>query len=315
MKALMYHYVQTAPDGMPHFRYLHLDDFIHQIEHLLGHDRILGQEEFLEAIRTGRVPRDGIVLTFDDGFSGHHRFVLPQLTARGLWGIFYVPTGAYTNRKLLDVHRIHCLLGQCGGVAIMNEVQDLITPQMLIHERVEEFRTMTYVRQDNDAATTIFKRIMNYFISAEWRTAILDRLMKTHFDEEHLLQEFYLSSDQIKHLHDAGMIVGSHSVSHPVFSTLDRAGQKREILDSFAFLDMVTGGLAIRTFCYPYGGYHSFTTDTEKILAENNCLFSFNVEPRVITSVDVMHRPQALPRYDCNQFPHGKARMGRVPAP
>ena len=111
------------------------------------------------------------------------------------------------------------------------------------------------------------------------------------------------------------MIVGSHSVSHPVLSKLSPAEQQIEIEESLSFLEEVTGGLTVRTFCYPYGGFHSFTDHTEALLDRAGCLFTFNVESRDITSDDIKERPQALPRYDCNQFPFGTAHLGTQPQP
>ena len=87
----------------------------------------------------------------------HYTYVLPELERRGLWGLFYVPTGMYGRRKLLDVHRIHCLLGRFGGQAMIDAVRELIADDMLSHAHVEEFREQTYSRQDNDTATTEFK--------------------------------------------------------------------------------------------------------------------------------------------------------------
>jgi peptidoglycan/xylan/chitin deacetylase (PgdA/CDA1 family) len=104
------------------------------------------------------------------------------------------------------------------------------------------------------------------------------------------------------------MTLGSHTVSHPVLSKLDRASQMAEIRDSFAFLEQVCGALYPKTFCYPYGGFHSFTAETQEILNEENCVFSFNVEPRNIELADTRANRQALPRFDCNAFRYGQCR-------
>jgi len=106
------------------------------------------------------------------------------------------------------------------------------------------------------------------------------------------------------------MFIGSHSVSHPVFSKLSVADQEAEIAQSFASLESVLGHQEIRTFCYPYGGFHSFTSETEQLLKKHGCRFAFNVEHRDIQQRDFIHRPMALPRYDCNKFPHGLSRLG-----
>jgi peptidoglycan/xylan/chitin deacetylase (PgdA/CDA1 family) len=307
----MYHYVRPAADGMPYFRYLGLDDFRRQLDHFETTHGFVERAAFLDSLRTGRAPR-GVVLTFDDGFKDHHAFVMPALLERGLWGIFYVAVGQYMTGKMLDVHRIHMLVGSHGGLEVAEAVRDVVADDMLVPEHRQAFRGKVYLRQDNDAATDFVKTCLNYFISYAHRERVLDQLMARFFgpDQAALIRDFYLSTEDIADLKAHGMIVGSHSCSHPVMSKLDVESQRRELAQSFDFLERATGGLGVRTFCYPYGGFHSFTADTERLLTELGSEFSFNVEQRDVAERDLLHRPQALPRYDCNQFPHGKARMG-----
>lgn len=311
MKAIMYHYIRQESGGMPFLRYLGLDDFRKQLDYFAEHFGFIGKDEFLETIESGRPNSDGVVLTFDDGFNDHYDHVLPELKRRGLSGMFYVPTMMYTSRRLLEVHRVHVLLGTHGGATILDALQDIVTDEMLSHDHVSEFHNQTYSRQRNDESTTLVKRTLNYFISYDFRETVLDRLMEIFFPgESYLVSEFYMTPQKIREMQDAGMIVGSHSVSHPVFSKLDDTAQRKEIEDSFSFLDEVTGGLSVRTFCYPYGGFHTFTATTERLLEELGSRFSFNVEARDIGVADLTGRIQALPRYDCNLFPYGSARFG-----
>ncbi|HDZ5086887.1 TPA: polysaccharide deacetylase family protein [Campylobacter jejuni] len=114
----------------------------------------------------------------------------------------------------------------------------------------------------------------------------------------------------MKIMHENGMILGSHSVNHCVFSKLANEEQEKEIHDSFNFLEKTIGKLHTKIFCYPYGGFHTFTDFTQKILKDSNCNFSFNVESRDITPNDLIKQPQALPRYDCNEFSFGQSNLG-----
>jgi peptidoglycan/xylan/chitin deacetylase (PgdA/CDA1 family) len=107
----------------------------------------------------------------------------------------------------------------------------------------------------------------------------------------------------------AGMIVGSHGANHLLFSKLSIDRQREEIEKSFEYLSQVVGR-PVTTFCYPYGGSHAFTSRTMSLLEEAGALFSFDVNPRDVTTQDFRWRRQALPRYDCNMFPHGKASVG-----
>lgn len=311
MKAVMYHYVRPPPQGLPYFRYLALDDFIAQLDYFAASEGFVSQDDFLTALETGSAPEKGVVLTFDDGMSDHLDYVLPALRERGLWGLFYIATGVYENDRLLDVHRIHMLLGRCGGDAILARLRELVRDDMLSDAEVNAFHSQPYRFQNNDAATDAVKRTLNYYISYEWREQILDRLMAEIFsDEAALRRDFYLSPSAICALQDAGMLVGAHSVTHRLFSKLPVAEQETEIAGAFAALERMTGGLKLRSFCYPYGGDHSFTADTERLLTAHGSRCAFSVEPRAVGDADLRNRPQALPRFDCNRFPHGASRLG-----
>lgn len=315
MKAVMYHYVRPVPQDLPFFRYLHLDGFRRQLDWLEATVGFADREAFLAAFDGAPLPT-GAVLTFDDAFSDHYDHVFHELTRRGLWGIFYVPTAILDSDRLLDVHRIHLLLGRVGGTRALEAATACVDDSMLSHGRVEAFRSQTYTRQDNDADTTTFKRVMNYFISYEHRTAVLDRLMAAFgMDpavEAAINRSFYVDAGQLRRMADGGMVLGGHGVGHLLMSKLSEAEQAAEIRGSFDSLAGITGR-PVETFCYPYGGFHSFDATTERLLAEAGALYSFNVEPRDVTAADVRGRPQALPRWDCNAFPHGRAHMGAEP--
>ncbi len=93
MKILYYHYVRPAPADMPHFRYLHLEDFLAQLDFLGEEHGFVKRADFLEAVREGTDLPRGVALTFDDGLRDHVDYVLPELERRGLWAMFFIPNG------------------------------------------------------------------------------------------------------------------------------------------------------------------------------------------------------------------------------
>ncbi len=308
MKFVMYHYVRPDSPELPYFRALHLEDFRRQLDYFAAEFGFVRMDRFLETVDGRGTETDGVVLTFDDGLMDHYRYVVPELERRGLWGIFYVPTGMYARHKLLDVHRVHWLLGRYGGERMLAALRRTVTDEMLAPAQVQKFRDKTYARQDNDAATKEFKQALNYFVSPTARERLLDDLMPETLDEAALFEEYYVASACLADMQSRGMLIGGHSVTHSVLSTLPVARQRQEIEESLAFLDNATGGLTVRSFCYPYGGDDSYTSDTERLLSEAACRFTLKVEPRDATPADFAARPHALPRYDCNQFEHGQCR-------
>ena len=309
----MYHYMGSHNATLPYFRYMHINDFEKQLDYFGENYRFISKNEFKESIFLAKPIDDGIILTFDDGFKDHYQNVLTELKKRNIWGIFYIPTAPYQTGKLLDVHRLHLLIGKWGGKKIFRSLTNIISESMLSHTHVHGFRTQTYRTQTNDEYTKHVKRTLNYYISYEYRERVIDALMAQFFpDETKLVQQFYLSREEIKEMSETGMIIGSHTVNHLCMSKLEVEKQESEIVDSFNYLRSIIGNFEFKTFCYPYGGFHSFTKDTELLLEKVDCDFSFNVEPRNINNKDLSERKQALPRFDCNMFPYGLCRPVEV---
>lgn len=309
MKAIMYHYVRAYDANFPNFKYLHVEDFVRQLDYLSKSFRFISLDEFLAILsRTEELPGDVALLTFDDGFSEHYQHVLPELKKRNTFGLFYIPTAPLENGELLDVHKIHLLTGRVDGQILLKQLSALAKEDMFPGQQLVEFRNLTYLQQDNAESITHFKRALNYFIDYRSRKDVLNTLMSVNQIEPDS-GKFYLSAGQIREMHDSGMLIGSHSVSHRVFSKLSPQEQRFEIEHSFDLLAKIVGEFRVKSFCYPYGGFHSFNQTTETILDQVGCRFTFNVESRDVCWRDVNLRPQALPRYDCNEFPYGQTRV------
>ena len=149
MKAIMYHYVRKCSEEFPHFTFLHVEDFIKQIEYFGNEFGFVSKENFIESLRSGEVCK-GVVLTFDDALRDHYDYVYPILKSFNLWGIFYVPTLPFSDGVILDVHRIHLLLGKLGGSEALRLVQKNIDKEMLGHLHTKEYHALTYSTQSDE---------------------------------------------------------------------------------------------------------------------------------------------------------------------
>lgn len=318
MKAIMYHYVRNSDKNFPYFRYLSVENFCKQLDFFEKTFGFVKREDFLNlAHDTSSFEnlKNKILLTFDDGFIDHYSFVLPELLKRKIFGLFFVPTGVYGRCKALDVHRIHYLLGKEGGGQMIEYAKEVLKnfgDIALVEsaDTIETFKQKTYKTQSNDSATTEFKKLFNYYIKYEYREQILDEIVAHFGSDREIFDNLYMSVENLKSMQDNGMIIGSHSVDHLVFSKLTESEQTSQIVQSFDFLENTLGDIPIKTFCYPYGGFHTFNDFTERTLGACGCTFAFNVESRDVSLEDICHRPQALPRYDCNEFAFGKANLG-----
>src|SRR5688572_18669908 len=180
MKAIMYHYVRDFDSRYPYFKNLHIEDFKTQLDLFEAEMGFVSYDEFQESLVTGNTP-GGVILTFDDGLKDHFSYVLPVLQERGLWGIFYIPTFIYTRQQLLDVHRVHILLGKYAGKRVYKKLLQLIDESMLTHGHISEFKELTYSGQHNDDFTKLVKRTLNYYIGYAYRQPVMDALMQYFF--------------------------------------------------------------------------------------------------------------------------------------
>lgn len=307
MKAVMYHYVREFDAAYPGFRFLDVSNFRKQLDFFEKEFGFVTRDEWDEFIEAGVMPESSskIILTFDDAMRCHFDYVFHELVQRGLWGIFYVPTLPYQREKLLDVHRIHLLGGAYDGVFLLKKCMSLISDEMIGDSKRIEFQEQTYENQLNSDGISAFKRLLNYFISYEYRESVIDELGKI-LDFEFDCKSFYVPSEHLVEMHENGMLIGSHSSSHQLMSKLSKVDQQKEISDSFNFL-LNLGVCKEKTYCHPYGGFISFNSETVELLNANDVKFSFNVEAREINASDFTRSRQFLPRFDCNLFQFGKA--------
>ena len=105
---VMYHYVREIKNSkFPNLKGLEFSDFKKQINYFIKNFNLLTSNDFVEILNTKKIPKKkSILLTFDDGYIDHYKYVYPYLLEKKLSGIFYPPTKIFNN-KVLDVNKIH----------------------------------------------------------------------------------------------------------------------------------------------------------------------------------------------------------------
>jgi len=306
MKAIMYHYVREYSSNHPNFRFLDIKNFLKQLDFFEEKFGFVSREDWALAIKNRSLgnAKGKVLLTFDDAMSCHYEYVFPELKKRNLWGIFYVSTQPYTSARMLDVHRIHLLCGALEGNKLLETLFNYLKEEMIPDQKIKEFREKPYSSQKNYEGVSEFKRILNYFVSYDYRESLISKVA-TQLGDKFDVHDFYVPAAKLKEMCMYGNIIGSHTVTHPVMSKLNCADQSTEITESFAFLEEL-GCQDSKTYCHPYGGFHSFNDITVETLFSQQVEYSFNVESRDIEDSDFISSIQCLPRFDCNEFPYGK---------
>ncbi|AVL47103.1 polysaccharide deacetylase [Campylobacter jejuni subsp. doylei] len=309
MKIIMYHYIRESLKQLPKFRYLHIKNFKKQLDFFEKEFGFVTYDEFLylkENPLFCNKLKNKILLTFDDGLKDHYNYVFNELVKRKLFGIFFVPTRIFKQKKALDVHRIHYLLGKMGGGILLNTAYNIIKPNILKKSSLKLFKNY-YQELNDDKNTKDFKLLFNYFIKPKNKEKILDEIVAHFWNDEEIFNNLYLNKDELKIMSENDMLIASHSSTHLSFKTLDICNQKYELQTSISFLNSFIKQ-PIQLFSYPYG---ENTAYSKRWLKNNNFDFAFNSIPsKDIEYKDLINNPFALHRYDCNEFIYGKASFG-----
>lgn len=176
----------------------------------------------LEAFADGDVPADALALTFDDGLRSNVAVAYPILKALGLPATFFVCPGLIEARAWLWNHEARQRLRRLGRAA--HEIE----------ATVEWMKTLDLAARQ-EAERRLREASAGYAPGAAEREA---------FD--------LASWDELAALDPALVSVGSHTMTHPILTTLTGAQAQAEICDSRELIERRLGRPA-GLFCYPNG--------------------------------------------------------------
>ena len=304
---VMYHYVRDLENSRyPRIKGLSLERFRNQLAHIEANYNPISAEDILEAMAFPhrRLPKNAILLTFDDGYRDHYENVLPLLKDKRIKACFFPMAQAIVEHKVLDVNKIQFIL------AAVENVQPLLEE---VFTALDEFRA-TYPVKSREAylaeiteqhrydprEVTVFKRLLQRELPAPVRAELVQRLFTRYVssDERSFADELYMSLDELRAMKSEGMHIGSHGYTHAWLNSIDPERQETEIDLSLGFLRQAGIPLDDWTICYPYGGYDDSLLE---ILRNRHCRLGFTVEPR-IANLEREGR-LTLPRIDTNDLP------------
>ena len=296
--AVMYHYVRdSAATPFPEIRALPPALFEQQLDWLQSQYTVIGQPEFEAAVAGERpLPPNAAILTFDDGFIDHYETAFPILRRRGLTGTFFLTQDACGDApRLLPVHKAQFLLARLGADAFGQAVL-AASGRTLPRAQGSAFGVDRW--EDEDARAV--KRLVIQELPFEEAERILDELFgRIVGDADAFARRLYLRHAMVREMADAGMTFGYHTRSHRMLARLSVEDQERELRDGVAWIRALTDQPTV-SFCYPWGGPHTYTQETLRILRESGYSVAFNTVRRHLRLDDPLFE---LPRVDTRDLP------------
>ncbi len=302
---VMYHYVRPiSASKYPRIRGLELADFEGQLEYIEQHYSVISLATLLAAKESGApLPPRSLLLTFDDGYIDHHRYVAPALARRKLTGLFFPTASAVIARKILDVNKVHFILATATDtdtlIAHIESAVESCRPECDLLS-LAEYRANLWQPSRFDSANIIYiKRMLQVALPLTLRSRIVDELFSLFVtkDEEGFADELYLSEEDIRSMVGHGMEIGSHGYDHRWLDRLTESEQADDIDRSLSMLKRAGVDTKRFSFCYPYGAYSSATLE---LLRARHCAAAFTTNV-ALANIDADFLE--LPRIDTNDLP------------
>lgn len=300
---VMYHYVREIKNSRyPKIKGLEFEGFKRQLDFLKTNYTIIKAEKLIEFAHEGGLPEKACLLTFDDGYKDHIKYVLPELQKRKIQGSFFPPVKPVAERELLDVNSIHFILACCSDFKkLVTELNSLCLANGLSSEVLKKYWRMYGVTSRFDMEEVIYvKHMLQHVLPEQMRKNITRMLFGKYVgkDTSTFADELYLSIDETKKLVESGMYVGSHGYKHLWLDKESKQSQESEIERSLAFLNMIGAPTKNWIMCYPYGVYN---VETLEILEQKKCAVGLTTKVG-IADLDTTNLLE-LSRLDTNDFP------------
>ncbi|EOV0645034.1 polysaccharide deacetylase family protein [Cronobacter turicensis] len=306
LTVVMYHYVRPIKQSRyPGIKGLEYNDFKEQIHFIKRNYNAVTISEVINSfLNNDSLPENAALLTFDDAYSDHFKYVYPILKKNGMQGCFYAPAKTIEDKEVLDVNKIHFILSSISSLDDLikdtKEYFDLLRKEYNVKDFEEYYKELAVANRFDPKEIIFIKRLLQVALPEKMRSAICDKLFGKYvgIDQAAFCEELYMTQDQLKHMASDGMHIGSHGYNHYWWNKLDLPSLELEIDKSLTFLKNINTNCDDWTACYPYG---SSSNDVVNLLQKKGCKLAFT------TVVDVantkMSHPLLIPRLDTNDLP------------
>jgi peptidoglycan/xylan/chitin deacetylase (PgdA/CDA1 family) len=256
-----YHTISDHP--LPHISHLYplrsIQQFEDDLDYLCQHFQPVSIQEINNIISNNQTTKKPLFhLTFDDGLKELHTVIAPLLEKKGIPATFFINTGFVDNKALFYRYKVSLLIEK---ITSKPEAANALSKHPGMNER-----------HPNKMKARLLSLTYN-------DQPLIDRLAKiVDLDFKDFLESSqpYLSKSQLKDLISRGFSVGSHSLNHPWFKDIDLNEKKRQIKESFHYLEKE---LAIKDhyFSFPFSDASVESSFFNWLYKEANCKLSFGI--------------------------------------
>lgn len=236
VQILAYHRVND--DGDPFFPAIPVSFFEQQMEYIAEKYTVCTLDDVVRELPRGNVPKNAMVITFDDGYKDNYVYAFPILKRLKLPAIIFLATDPIDSRRCLWHDRVFSAFRETGVPVLENFCDGRDYP-------------LGTVAQKCTALNTVVRFLWSLEDGA--MTAEIDRLReKLGLVEEPDGDSLMLNWEEIREMSMHGIAFGSHTITHPILSKVPPERAKREVEESKKVIE-ANINLPVRHFAYPVG--------------------------------------------------------------
>ena len=215
-----------------------IDQFDWQIRHVKDNFDPITFSHYLEYL-DGRVllPKRPLIITFDDGFDDNYTNAFPILKKYDVPATFFISTDYIDSNEPFWFDKLFYLINNSNKIS-----------------RIDAFDIDIHPDKKYESIQAVLKRaktLPNY-IRLNGMQEIIEKT-NYHLPVNGHDESRAMSWDQVVDMSHCGMEIGSHSVSHPIFSRLEDNELQMELLESKAVIESRIGK-SCDVLAYPVGG-------------------------------------------------------------
>lgn len=252
--------------------------------------QVLPLDQAVRRLREGSLPSRAAAISFDDGYADNHDIAMPILQRHGLCAGFFIASGfldggCMWNDLVIDAIR-RCRLDQFPADSLQTGLPPLPLADW------EQRRT----------AVMQLLRAIKYLPMVE-RDAQVERIRLLAGVSDR--PQPMMSSAQLRAMQAAGMVIGAHTVHHPILARLDREAARAEIAGGRAALQQCLQA-PVDLFAYPNGKPgEDFSPESLELVREQGFEAAFTTATGAANASTDRH---LLPRF--TPWDQGRLRFG-----
>lgn len=202
---------------------------------LAGSFNVLPLDRAVRDLKAGCLPARAVAITFDDGYEDNFSVALPLLQKHGLNATFFVSSGFLNGGRMWNDTIVESVRRFSGAVIDLGAIG------------LGQFPAREW-REKRQAIDALLPRLK--YLPPEARLAQANALARICAAD--LPDDLMMSSEQVRGLRAAGMVVGAHTLNHPILAQVEDAVAKDEIEGSKVQLEAILGE-PVSLFAYPNG--------------------------------------------------------------